>query len=262
MEQWKDKVVVVTGGSAGFGKAIVDAFAAAGATVVSISRSPDEHGGNGERGNVFSVQADVTDDESVAAAVSQIIQQHERIDVWINNVGQSIRVAFEAATMEQYRQLMEINFYTAVRCSLAVLPHLEKSSGSIVQIGTLAARTGWKNIAPYVTSKHALSGFAHQLRIESPDNVHSLFVCPGPIRRDDAATRYKAQSNGLGDAASTPGAGVKISGLDPEWLARRIVTSIEKRQPELVVPAKARLLFSILQLSPRLGDWLLRKFAS
>jgi len=256
MGNWKDKVVVVTGGSAGFGKAIVDAFAAAGATVVSLSRSQYE-----DVGNVHHVQADVTDDQSVAAAIESIIASHKRIDVWINNVGQSTRVAFADATIEQYHELMENNFFTAVRCSMAVMPQLEKSSGSIVNIGSLAARTGWRNIAPYVTSKHALSGFAHQLRLESPDNVHCLFVCPGPIRRQDSKVRYQDQAKGLDESAAAPGAGVKISGLDPKMLATKIVVAIEKRKPELVVPVKTRLLFSILQISPRLGDWLLKKFS-
>jgi len=253
---WKEKIVVVTGGSAGLGKAIVDQFASAGATVISLSRTKQE-----DSGNVFHLQADVTNDDSVAAAIKSIVSQHQRIDVWINNVGQSTRVAFAEASLEQYRELMEINFFTAVRCSLAVLPHLEKSSGSIVLIGTLAARTGWKNIAPYVASKHALSGFAHQLRLETPSTVHSLFVCPGPIRRNDAATRYQQQAEGLDESAAAPGAGVKISGIDPKVLAQKLVTAVEKRKSELVMPRKARLLFAILQLSPRLGDWLLRKFS-
>lgn len=256
MGNWTNKIVVVTGGSAGFGKAVVDEFASAGATVISLSRTRQQ-----DSENVRHLQADVTDDDSVAAAIESIIESHQRIDVWINNVGQSIRVAFEESSLEQYRDLMEINFFTAVRCSLAVLPHLEKSSGSIVLIGTLAGRTGWRNISPYVSSKHALSGFAHQLRLEAPANVHSLFVCPGPIRRDDADTRYKQQAEGLDQSAAAPGAGVKISGIDPKCLAEKLVSAVEKRKPELVMPRKARLLFAILQLSPRLGDWLLRKFS-
>ncbi len=256
MNNWKDKVVVVTGGSAGLGKAIVDAFAAVGATVVSISRSNHE-----SDGNVFCVQADVTNDDSVAAAVESILKRHQRIDVWINNVGQSIRVAFEEASLLQYRQLMETNFFAAVRCSIAVLPHLKETSGSIVQIGSLAARTGWQHVAPYVTSKHALSGFAHQTRIEGPNNVHSLFVCPGPIRRDDSATRYQQQASELDPGAAAPGAGVKISGVAPKKLAQLIVAAVEKRKPELMIPRKARLLFAALQISPKFGDWILRKFS-
>jgi short-subunit dehydrogenase len=156
---------------------------------------------------------------------------------------------------------MDINFYTAVRCSLAALPYLKNSSGAIVNIGTLASKTGWRNVGPYSTSKHALAGFAHQLRIEGPDNVHSLFVCPGPIQREDAATRYEREAENLEAGAAAPGAGVKISGTAPTIVAKRIVRALEKRKSELVIPRKARILFAILQLSPKLGDWLLNKFA-
>jgi NAD(P)-dependent dehydrogenase (short-subunit alcohol dehydrogenase family) len=254
MSNWKDKVVVVTGGNAGLGKAIVDEFARQKATVVSLSRSDSQ-----DSDQVSHVQGDVTKDDSVDQAIQSIVDKFGRIDVWVNNVGKSTRTSFEACSIDDYRELMELNFFTAVRCTKAAMPHLKQSSGSVVLIGSLAARTGWKHISPYVTSKHALSGFAHQLRLEGPANVHSLFVCPGPIRRDDSSTRYQQQASGLDDEAATPGAGVKISGIEPELLARKIREAVERRKSELVMPWKARVLFSVLQLSPRLGDWLLRK---
>lgn len=256
MSSWKDKTVVVTGGNAGLGKAIAGEFASAGATVISVSRTKKE-----DAGNVQQFEADVTSDESVEQVLKQILDAHQRIDVWINNVGQSIRTSLTDCSIEDYRRLMEINFFSAVRCSLAVLPHVEQTSGSIVFVGSLASRTGWKHIAPYVTSKHALSGFAHQFRLESPANVHSMLVCPGPIRRDDSASRYLDQTKELGDSVAAPGAGVKVSGIEPSELAKKILLAVEKRKPELVVPWKARLLFSILQLSPDWGDWLLKKFS-
>lgn len=256
MSNWNEKVVVVTGGSAGLGKVIVDEFAGLGAGVVSLARSE-----NPSTENVWHLQADVCDDGSVVNAVKTIIAKHGKIDVWINNVGKSTRVAFESATIGDYQSFMEVNFYSAVRCSFAALPQLKKSSGAIVNIGTLASKTGWRNVGPYAASKHALAGFAHQLRIEGPENVHSLFVCPGPIQRNDAATRYQQQSENMEAGVAAPGAGVKISGTAPTDVAKRIVWALEKRKSELVIPRKARILFAALQLSPKLGDWLLNKFA-
>ena len=256
MGNWKDKVVVVTGGNAGLGKAIVSEFASAGAIAISVSRTPAEH-----QANIHHFVADVTSDESVDEVIKQIVSQFGRIDVWINNVGQSIRTSLSDCTVEDFQRLLEINFLSAVRCSLAALPHLETTSGSIVQIGSLAGKTAWKHVAPYVTSKHALAGFAHQLRLEGPDNVHSMSVCPGPIRRDDDATRYADQTKELDDSAAAPGAGVKLSGIDSAELARKILRGVQRRKPELVVPLKARIVFTLLQISPRWGDWLLRKFS-
>jgi hypothetical protein len=84
-----------------------------------------------------------------------------------------------------------------------------------------------------------------------------LLVCPGPIVRDDSAPRYAAELGDLPAAAQLPAAGAKLRGIDPTWLAERIVIACDKRQPELVVPWKARLLASLSQLAPKFGDWLL-----
>lgn len=261
MKPWNQKVVVVTGGSAGLGWALTEHFAAAGATAVMVSRDPARLEERCRQGgeSVAAVVADVTDPASVAAAVDEIVQRFGRIDVWINNVGISTRVALADCEVEQYREFLEINCLSAVCCTLAVLPQLEKTSGSVVNIGSLASKTAWPRVAPYVVSKHALAAFSQQVSLEGPANVHALLVCPGPIRRDDAGQRYSAEAAGLGAAAQQPGAGVRLKGLDPADLARRIDRAIQRRQRELVVPGKARWLFAISALWPRLGDWVLAK---
>lgn len=268
MKNWAGKVIVVTGGSTGLGAVISAVFLDRGAEVVSVSRSASkletivqtDSAGRRSAG-IHYFAADVTKDMDVEKVVQRIHEKFGRIDVWINNVGKSTRVDFESASIDEYRELMELNFFASVRCSMAVLPYLKQSSGSLVQIGSLASKTAWQFVAPYVTSKHALAGFAHQLRIEGPANVHNLFVCPGPIRRSDSQTRYQAQTKSLDETADEPGGGVKLSGIDPKKLAERIVDACENRKSELVLPRKTRILFAISQLSPRLGDWLLRKFA-
>lgn len=264
MANWKNKVIVVTGGSSGFGLAIAGAFADRGATAVLIARSQQrlvDAVESAQRENrVFDwVTCDVTDDLSVEQTVAEIMKRHQRIDVWVNNVGQSTRVEFEKCTVDDYRHFMETNLYSAIRCTLAVLSHLSENSGQIVNIGSLAAKTGWPNVAPYTVSKHALAAFNHQLRIEGPGNVNCLFVCPGPIGRSDAMERYQEQARGMDQSAMKPGAGVNLKGIDPNQLASKIVRYCELRKKELVVPWYTRILFSITQLSPTLGDFLLRK---
>ncbi len=264
MSQWKKKVVVVTGGSDGFGQAIALAFATQGATVVLIARNQPRlkevaENARDENCDIDWVVGDVTDDVSVHETVSEIVRRHQRIDVWVNNVGQSTRIKFEQCGVENYKQLMEINFYSAVRCTLAVLEHLVATSGQVVNIGSLASKTGWPNVAPYTISKHALAAFSHQFRIEGPSNVNCLLVCPGPIGRSDAQARYNDQAQGLDKTATQPGAGVKLKGIPPEKLALKIVRYCELRKKELVTPWFTRILFSVAQLSPTLGDYLLRR---
>lgn len=261
---WQDKVVIVTGGSAGLGLAISERFASEGANVVMLARNETKL----RQASVENAQelnwlvADVSDQASLQAAVEQIKEQFGRIDVWINNVGMSTRAQLESCPLSTYQDLMEANLYSAIRCSQIALPLLQQTSGSIVNIGSLAAKTGWPHVAPYVTAKHALAGFSHQLRLEGPKNVHCLFVCCGPIRRADAGNRYDDQAEGMNDSARKPGAGVKLKGIDPHVLARKIVLATRKRKPELIVPFYVRFLFVLQQLSPRLGDWILRRSMS
>lgn len=267
MAKWNGKVVVVTGGSDGLGKSIVIAFARAGANVVMIARDESKMkdvASNAQTDGmaVDWIPADVLNDESVNAAFGEIISRHQRIDVLVNCVGKSTRIELQNCKVEDYKNLLEINFYSAVRCTLAALEHLEKVSGQIVNIGSLASKTGWPNVAPYSVSKHALSSFSHQLRIEGPKNVNCLHVCTGPIQRADSMTRYQGVGDGVSEAAKAPGAGVKLKGISPEKIAKRIVNCCERRKRELVIPFYSRLLFAILQLSPALGDWILRKSSS
>ena len=211
---------------------------------------------------VVPIVADVTDDASIQNAVDQIESQHGRLDVWVNNVGKSTRASIADCSVDTYNDLMQLNFYSAVRCTKLAMPLLQKSSGSLISIGSLASKTAWPWMAPYSASKHALSAFMHQLRLEGPENVNFLHVLPGPIKRDDAGTRYDDQASGISETALKPGAGAKVKGIAPQVLAERIVWAEQRRQSELILPAKSRILFAIAQLSPRAGDWLLKRFTS
>lgn len=259
----ENKVVVITGGSAGLGKALAREFANQQAIVVLLARSREkleeatkELTSAGLRARYWC--CDVTSDESVKQVVDDIARELGRIDVWVNNVGVSTRSLLLESTVEQYQELIDINFMTAVRCVLAAMPWIEKTGGQFVNIGSLASKTGWPNMTLYSASKHALAAFSHQLRLEAPAGVNCLHVCPGPIQRPDAGNRYDQQAAGLDESARAPGAGAKIKGIKPEVLANKVVQAVQKRKKELVVPWKTRILFALLQISPSLGDWVLR----
>ena len=264
---WDKKVVCVAGGSRGFGLQIARAFHQRGASVVLLARNAERvdeaaSGLNASRPeSAVAVAVDLSDDQQRERAIAGIVEQVGRVDVWINAVGQSIRVGFDETQMDDYRQLMEQNFFVSVGCTIDVLPHLQATGGSLVNIGSLAAKTSWRFLSPYVTSKHALAGFAKQLRLEGPSNVHFLFVCPGPIQSDQNESRYEQQASELPDNANRPGAGAPVRAIDPEWLAEKIVGCCERRTTELIVPRKSRLLFTIAQLFPNLGDWLIKRMS-
>ena len=106
-----------------------------------------------------------------------------------------------------------------------------------------------------------MAAYSQQLRLElGPQGLHVLLVCPGPIQRKDARLYPLAGLEDVPEAARRPGAGVQVRATPPQDLARWILRACERRQAELVVPGKARLLFAISQLWPSLGDWIvLRK---
>jgi short-subunit dehydrogenase len=114
----------------------------------------------------------------------------------------------------------------------------------------------------YAATKHAVSAYSQQLRLEMGDKgVHVLLVSPGPIARDQPREVSPETTASLPPSARKPGAGVKVNLLRPEGLAEQILRACERRKPELVVPGRARLVFAISALWPRLGDWVIRKMS-
>ncbi len=259
MSSWSQKVVAVTGGSAGLGLTIAKQFAARGAKIALISRTREtlqKAASNFDASKVFTVSADVTDSHQISDAFAKIVDHFGQLDALVNNVGKSCRTELFAATNDDYRSFMEINFLAAVNCTTAAIKALERTSGHVVNIGSLSCKTAWPFMAPYTTSKFALAAFNHHLRLEGPSNVHYMLVCPGPIKRDDAGVRYDDQTDGLPDSARKPGAGARIRGISPEKLADQIIAGCEKRKLE-IMPLRTRLAYVALAWSPRLGDWIL-----
>ncbi|HVX10192.1 MAG TPA: SDR family oxidoreductase [Pirellulales bacterium] len=265
---WKGKVVVVTGGSGGLGRAIAAAFAKRGASVVITARRADQLAAAAEElrapgHDVSAVAADVTRDEDVERLFAKTIERYGRLDVLVNNAGRSMRSTIAETTIEDFHELLELNLLGLVRCTRAALPHLLSSRGHVVNIGSLAGKSAARWVGAYPAAKFAVTAYSQQLRLELAEKgLHVLLVCPGPIARTegrDAAERREEPRPGLPASAYKPGGGVRTSALSPDRLADEIVHACETRRIELVRPSKARLLFALAQLSPRLGDWLVRK---
>lgn len=269
MSDWQEKVVVVTGGSAGLGLAIAGAFAEAGCRLVLAGRDPDRLEAAAEQLRarsahaVLPVPCDITDDQAVAHLMERTVDAFGQLDVLVNNVGRSARGRALETPLEDFQDLWELNCLAAIRTTQAAAERLIATRGHLVNIGSLSAKTASPFLGAYPASKFALAGVSHQFRLElSPHGVHVLLVCPGPLQRDDAGTRYNHDAEGLPESARQPGAGVKLKGIDPAVLARKIVRACERRQPELILPSKAKWLFSLAQLWPHLGDWIIERSIS
>jgi NAD(P)-dependent dehydrogenase (short-subunit alcohol dehydrogenase family) len=259
---WKDKVVLVTGGSSGLGRVIADAFAAAGCRLViaglepdAVRQAADEIRATGCE--ALGIAADITRQEQVDSLFSQALTHFGQLDVLVNNAGRSMRGKVLDTTPEQFRDLMELNLVALVRCTRAAAEHLIARRGHVVNIGSLAAKSASRWVGAYPATKFAVAAYSQQLRLElGPQGLHVLLVCPGPIQRDSARLYPLHGLEDVPQRARQPGAGVRVRAIAPQTLARGILRACERRRPELVIPGKARLLFTISQLWPSLGDWL------
>ena len=267
MTEWKEKVAIITGGSAGLGKAIGKEFGRCGMRVVLAARNKErleeatrelrEAGIDAE-----GIPTDVTDDAMVIDLIRSTIERYQRIDVLVNCAGKSSRGNAMETPPEKFRELWELNFLATVRCVRAAASHLIASQGHLINIGSLAGKAASRYLGAYPASKSPLVTYSQQLRFElGPKGVHVLLVSPGPLQRSDAGRRYDTEAEGLPSASREPGGGVKIKGTSADRLAFLIRKACERRSPELTVPGKARLLFSISQLWPRFGDWMLGRLS-
>lgn len=265
MSYWTNKVAIVTGGSAGLGRKIAEALTRSEAKVVIAARdahklqtAADEMRLAGH--DVVAIPADVTRQVDVDSLVAQTLERHGRLDVLVNNVGRSDRGLAIETSADKFREFLEVNFLSLVRCTQAAAPHLLAAKGHVVNMGSLASKSASRFLGAYPASKFPVAAYSQQLRLElGPQGLHVLLVCPGPIAREDAGHRYEASAGHLPPEAQKPGGGVLLPGTAPEELAARILRACERRQAELVIPGKARILFAISQLFPSWGDWIVTK---
>ncbi|HUG68876.1 MAG TPA: SDR family oxidoreductase, partial [Pirellulaceae bacterium] len=199
MSYWQRKVALVTGGSAGLGFVIAETLCNRGASVMLAARDgqrlQEAVGRLQERGfRASGFATDVTDAEQVNSLMARTIEEFGRLDILVNNVGRSTRGNVLDTSPEEFRDLMELNFLSVVRCTQAAAPHLIESHGHLVNIGSLASKSVSKFLGAYPASKFALAAYSQQLRFElNPQGVHVLLVCPGPIARKDAGQRYDVE---------------------------------------------------------------------
>ncbi len=267
MKDWRDQVVVITGGSSGLGLALARAWAREGARLILLARDAarlDQACAALQaetRLPPAGIAVDLRDSTRVDEVMKQIEAEFGGIDVLVNCAGLSTRHALETTAPQLFLEQMQANFMTAVNCTQAALPCLLRNRGLVVMIASLAGRTAWPLVGAYVTSKSALVAYAEQLRLELGERLQVLTVLPGPIRREDSQPRYQSESAGLSEKALQPGAGAPVKGLDPADLAREIVLAAARGKAVLVRPWKAGLLFKLQAFSPGLGRWLLRRLS-
>src|SRR5437867_1842931 len=157
----EESVVLVTGASSGIGEAAAERLAAAGFKVYGTSRRADHAGSR--RFEILPL--DVTNDESVEAAVGLVIRRGGRIDVLVNNAGFGVAPAgAEESSLDQARAIFDTNFFGMVRMTRAVVPHMRhQGGGRIINIGSVLGFLPMPYGALYAATKHAIEGYSESL---------------------------------------------------------------------------------------------------
>lgn len=263
------QTVLITGASSGFGLLSSLEFARRGFRVFATMRNLERVGelqqaAKSEALTIETLSLDVTDSDSIAAAVAHVLAAAGRIDVVVNNAGYGIGGFFEDLSDDEFRAQMETNFFGTVAVTRAVLPHMrERGRGRLVNVSSLAGRIGQPAVSAYCASKWAVEGFSEAVRLEMlPFGVQLVIVEPGtfptPIFGTNRKLAARAQQQ---DSPYYPSATriqayvdaqIAKSTADPRRVARTIVKAATARRPRAryVVGVDARLLITGRRIMP------------
>ncbi len=181
----KHEVVVITGASAGVGRATVREFARHGAWIGLIARGTDGLEGAQREvevagGRALVLPVDVADPQQVEAATERIERELGPIDIWVNNAMTSVFSPIKEMTPEEFKRVTEVTYLGYVYCTLAALRHmLPRDRGTIVHVGSALAYRSIPLQAAYCAAKHAVLGFFASLRTElihDKSHVHTTMV--------------------------------------------------------------------------------------
>ena len=266
----RGKTVLITGSSRGLGLAMAEEFARRGARIVLTARDRDELesarallvrrcviGGPDE---VLVVPADLRDPEQAQRLVERVSQAWGQIDILVNNAGIITVGPVENQSVQDFRDVMDTNFFAGLHCTLAVLPQmLARRGGTIVNIASIGGKVAVPHLLAYTASKFAAVGFSQGLYAElRGKGVHVLTVCPGLMRTGshvnalfsgDAEREYRWFSLG----ATTPGISTSARSA-----ARKIVRAVIAGETEIAITPQAILASRLAQVAPEITSRAMR----
>lgn len=244
------QVVVISGGSRGLGLAMAEEFGRRGARLALAARNAEEldrarthllRRRAVREEDVLTVAADLRQAEEAERAIREATERFGRVDILVNNAGTITVGPAENQRVSDYREAMETNFFSAVQCTMAVLPQMmRRRSGMVVNIASIGGKVAVPHLLPYTASKFAMVGFSEGLHAEMrAKGIHVLTVCPGLMR---TGSHLAAQFSGdaqreyrwFSVAANLPGVSTSAA-----HAARRIVRAVTARETEIAITPQA-----------------------
>ena len=250
------KRVLITGASSGIGRAVAIEAARRGADLIIGARRRDQLevtaqlcASSGRDCRI--VIADVSDPEQCRV----LIREAGEVDVLVNNAGFAIFDAIADAADDDLESMMRTNYLGTVWCTKAVLPQmLERRSGTIVNVASIAGIMGYFRMGGYCASKFAMVGFTEALRDEvRSQGVRVALVCPGSTETEffNRAERKKV-----------PGASRLIMSISAERVARTICDAAEDGAYRRIIPFSAAAYMRFKELFPRTAHFLMRRVSA
>jgi NAD(P)-dependent dehydrogenase (short-subunit alcohol dehydrogenase family) len=237
------KVALVTGASSGIGQASALRLHQAGFVVYGVARRTDRMQQLSQRG-IKTLAMDVTDDDSTAAGVKEILAEAGRIDVLVNNAGYGSYGAVEDVPLEEARRQFEVNLFGAARLIQLVLPGMrERHSGTIINITSMGGKIYTPFGAWYHGTKFALEAVSDCLRLETkPFGIDVVVIEPGGIRTEwsGIAAAHLRETSGhgaYGDQAAAVAAAFDSEAMakrssPPEVIAKTVTKAATTRRPK------------------------------
>lgn len=256
-----NKIIWITGASSGIGEALVIECAKHQVKLILSSRREDElkrvaKQANLKESNYLIVPFDLSNTSKAEEYAQLIIRKFGGIDILINNGGQSQRSEAIATSSDTERLLFEINYFSAVNLSKAVLPLMLKNrTGKIVIISSIAGKFGFYLRSSYSAAKHALHGYFESLRLEvEKKGVSILMVCPGKIKTNVSINAISSDGkihNKMDESHQ--------KAISAEVCAQQIIQGIINDKEEILIGGKEILLVKIRRFFPKLFSKIVRK---
>ncbi|KAA9040722.1 SDR family oxidoreductase [Ginsengibacter hankyongi] len=256
---FKNKVVVITGGSDGIGKALAEAMLKEGAKVATCGRNQQKLENlvnENQAFPLFTMTADVSKEEDCKKFINAAIEKFGGIDILVNNAGISMRALFKDTDLATLKNVMDINFWGTVYCTKFALNSIIERKGTIVGVSSIAGYRGLPGRSGYSASKYAVNGWLEALRTELLETgVNVMWVCPGFTTSNirNAALNKDAKPQG-----ESPMDEEKM--MSAEECARHILNAIEKRKRTLVLTLNGKQTVFLNKFFPALADKMVRKF--
>lgn len=254
-----EQVVVITGASSGIGLATARAAIKEGASVVLAARSisvlrriANELSVDGTR--ALAVECDVGDAAQVQGLAGQAAQHFGRIDTWVNNAGAAIYGRLDEVSEADSRKLFETNFWGVYHGSLAALPYLRQSGGTLINVGSELSETAVPLLGIYGASKHAVKGFTDALRLEI-ENVDEGPVTVTLIQPTAVNTPFPQHAKNY----MTREPKLPSPTIDPEDIAAAILHAACHPTRDRKVGTLAKVNTVVAKIAPSVGDMMAAK---